>query len=134
MWTETASSTYEWGGYGVDNPDDSCIGDGSDYEACHYCDTLTYAGYDDWYLPTCTDDDDLPDSCQLYQFGVDNCSWDGGDGGQSSCEPSWDTNAASGYYWSSTESHSNDAWGVIFYNGYLVSLYKLYNLYVRCVR
>jgi hypothetical protein len=137
MWTETRPGTYVWGGYGINNPDDSCVGDGSGYPACHHCDTLTYAGYSDWELPSCTNDDNLPDSCQLYQLGVDNCGWTGGDGGQSSCTPSWDSNASSYGYWSSSESYSSIAWLVYFgapNSGYVHDTNKSSDRYVRCVR
>ncbi len=139
MWTPTANvdgsaTQYEWGGQGTDNPDDSCVGDGTGYPACNYCDTLDYAGHQDWQLPTCTDGDNLPDSCQLYQFGVENCGWDGGDGGQTSCTPAWDTNAASSYYWSSTERDSNGARAVCFNSGWVFYFDKINDFYVRCVR
>ncbi|MFZ2455971.1 MAG: hypothetical protein WAX07_05805 [Candidatus Altiarchaeia archaeon] len=49
-WAPTASDTKTWG------PDDvnktSCIDAGSSYPACNYCDTLAYAGFTDWVLPT----------------------------------------------------------------------------------
>ena len=124
MWTETAGSTYAW----------NSSGSGSCLEACNYCNGLSYAGYDDWYLPTCTNDGNLPGSCQLYQFGVDNCDWTGTDGGQSSCTPAWDTSAASNYYWSSTEYDRSSAWHVPFTNGNVNYFNKDSSYYVRCVR
>ena len=116
LWTPTQSGSYIW-----DNGISKCSG-------------LTYAGYSDWELPFCTDDDYLPSSCVLYQFGVDNCSWNGGSGGQSSCTPAWDTNAQASYYWSSTEYNSFRAWYVYFNNGDLYSYFKYFDFYVRCVR
>jgi hypothetical protein len=142
LWTPTAiiggaATTFEWGGYGIDEDPDFCIGV-ADRPACNYCDDLNtsnYAGYTDgWELPTCVDDDTLPSSCVLYQFGVDNCSWDGGDGGQDSCQPSWDTNAQDYGYWSSSEDDSNNAWYVDFDFGGVYSNRKDYSDYVRCVR
>ena len=124
MWTETAGSTYAW----------NSSGSGSCLEACNYCNGLSYAGYDDWYLPTCTNDGNLPGSCQLYQFGVDNCDWTGTDGSESSCTPAWDTSAASNYYWSSTEYDSSSAWHVPFTNGNVNYFNKDSSYYVRCVR
>lgn len=141
MWTETQGQ-YTWGtgAGGLDCTLSDCNdcnggGDCSNCPACEHCKNLTYAGYDDWYLPTCTDEDsDLPDSCQLYQFGVDNCNWDGGDGGQSSCTPAWDTNAVTTNYWSSTGNSSSSAWRIIFNNGTTAYYFKDRSFDVRCVR
>ncbi len=57
LWTPTAvidgsAKTYEWGGYGTDEPTDSCT-DVDNRPACNYSDSLINAGYDDWKLPSC---------------------------------------------------------------------------------
>jgi hypothetical protein len=132
MWTPTAAGTYDIWGPNTNEAGDSCISRGSGYPACNYCDTLSYAGFGDWTLPSCVSH--AQDSgCILYQFYADN----GGTGGP--VTPSWDTNASTNYYWSSTEYTPNTAyaWLVSFYNGILHSESKTstgYNFNVRCVR
>ncbi len=140
MWTITANvdgsaDSKQWYTSSTDTAD-SCIGQGSDFEACHYCDTLTYAGYSDWELPSCTNDDNLPDSCVLYQLGESACGWTGTDGSEDTCTPSWDPNAQSSYYWSSTEysGFTDSAWYVYFNNGVVSSNNKDNTYAVRCVR
>ncbi len=101
LWTPTAviggvATTKTWGPDDEDEGDDSCIGKGSDYPACYYCDGLDYAGYDNWVLPSCTSTVQGT-GCQLYMFGIDAC-------GSYPCTPAWDTNAQGAnpaYYWSS---------------------------------
>ncbi|TRZ82884.1 DUF1566 domain-containing protein, partial [bacterium] len=131
-WTPTANvdgsaDTKQWYTSNV-NTADSCIGQGASFEACNYCDTLTYAGYSDWELPTCVSGA-KDSSCILYQFGIDAC-------GGYSCTPAWDTRAQAGSYWSSTEyqSYTLYAWRVYFNNGDVSSIRKSGNYYVRCVR
>jgi len=132
LWTPTANvdgsaDTKQWYTSNV-NTADSCIGQGASFEACNYCDTLTYAGYSDWELPTCVSGA-KDSSCILYQFGIDAC-------GGYSCTPAWDTRAQAGSYWSSTEyqSYTLYAWRVYFNNGDVSSIRKSGNYYVRCVR
>ncbi len=141
LWSTTANvsgsiTNYQWYNGSEDNPDDICVGDGSNYPACDYCDTLDYAGFTDWYLPTCQDDDNLPDSCQLYQFGVEACNWTGGDGSQDMCYPSWDPNSNTMSYWSSSEwtSNSGYGWRVSFGSGSVSIHQKKYEEFLRCVR
>ncbi|MEF8847399.1 MAG: DUF1566 domain-containing protein, partial [Candidatus Paceibacterota bacterium] len=140
IWTPTANvdgsaDTKQWYTSDTDTAD-SCIGQGADFEACNYCDTLNYAGYEDWELPSCTDDDNLPDSCNLYQFGESACDWTGTDGSEDSCTPSWDDNAQSSYYWSSSEYQDNTDYAryVYFLNGDVYIRNKSGYGYVRCVR
>jgi hypothetical protein len=52
-WTPGTTGTYTWGPIGVTKS--SCIGAGSSYPACNYCDTLNYAGYSDWVLAATAD-------------------------------------------------------------------------------
>ena len=131
MWAPTAiiggsATTYQWGGYGTDEPTDSCIGVAS-RPACNYCDNLSYAGYSNWELPSCVSGAQNS-NCILYQFGIDAC---GGYG----CAPSWDSNANTGNYWSSTENDQNYAFKVDFANGSVAgNVTKLNTFYVRCVR
>ncbi|TRZ82883.1 DUF1566 domain-containing protein [bacterium] len=126
LWTPTAipggsATAYTWGGSGTNEPTNSCIGIPS-RPACNYCDSLTYAGYSDWELPSCVSGA-KDSSCVLWTLY--NTSGD--------CS-TWDTNARASYYWSSTENDSLYAWGVYFDGDYVGSLNKGYNTYVRCVR
>jgi hypothetical protein len=130
LWTPTAvlggsATTYAWGGFGTDEPTNSCIGI-SGRAACNYCDNLTYAGFDDWQLPSCVSGAQNS-SCILYQFGLDAC-------GSYPCTPAWDTNAQADGYWSSTEYSSNGAWGVGFGGGSVSFGNKNGSYYGRCVR
>ena len=130
MWTPTADvtgtvQTYVWGGYGIDEPTDSCIGV-ANRPACNYCDNLTHAGYSDWELPSCVSGTQNS-NCILYQFGIDAC-------GGYSCTPGWDTNAQTDFYWSSTESDSLYACLVDFDSGHVDNFDKVNDYYVRCVR
>ncbi len=134
MWSETIGDS-DWGKYGTYAGD--CPGDCSDvsYWACNMCCQSSHGGFEDWYLPYCDDDDDLPDSCQAYQLGVDACGWDGGDGGQNTCEPEWDDSASSTYR-TASEYSSTYAWLVRFGSGSVEHYYRSKNvdLPVRCVR
>lgn len=92
----------------------SCVGQGSDFEACHHCDTSTHAGFDDWYLPSKTTLENLCNSgsCSGSCFGGDGFNL---------------------FYWSSTESGSNAR--IVWFDGCSVFSYnKTYESYVRCVR
>jgi len=96
-WTPTASSIYTWGITGT-NP--SCVGDGTNYPACNYCDTLDYSGMTDWTLPDQTTLGNLCNSgsCSSMCFG--------GDGNTAPYE-FYD-------YWSSNEYNSGYSWYVRF--------------------
>ena len=113
-WTPTASSTYTWGGYGTDEPTDSCTGI-ANRPACNYCDNLDYGGFTDWTLPTLTVLADLCNStsCPSTCFNGDGYS---------------------GYYWSSTEYDGYTAYFVRFDNCDQSIDFKDYSYYVRCVR
>ncbi len=111
-WTPTASSTYTWSS---NYSEGNCVGQGSDYEACHYCDTLSYGGKDDWFLPGRDTLGDLCDSgaCEGTCFGGDGFSeryW---------CSQDWDLIEA----------------GVVDFSGCLRQTDDKHNdNYVRCVR
>ncbi len=126
LWTPTADQSYTWG---PDKASGSCVGKGADYPACHYCDTLEYAGFSDWILPSCkshTGDK----NCLLYQFGVDAC-------GGYPCFPTWDPNVPSGKhitYWTSEEESKDRAYYVGSEDGKVHAPLKLNSKYIRCVR
>jgi len=111
-WSPTAGSTYVWGPY---TNNSSCVGDGSGYPACNYCDALDWGGKTDWTLPNYT--------TLLSLCNTASCSGTcfGGDG--------------SNYYWSSTEIDLAKAWAVLFTGcGSGVEEKPSKNHYVRCVR
>jgi len=100
--------------------------------AVNYCETLTYAGYGDWVLPSCASA--APGTgCQLYAFGMDACGWTA-NGAQSICRPAWDTNAMSGSYWSSFVPDPGSAKVVNFDVGGVYNLPKTFDIFARCVR
>ena len=136
MWTPTAAGKYTWGP-DVHETNYSCVGKGASYPACNYCDTLNYAGYTDWVLPSC-EGGATDSTCQLYRFGKDDCNWTDGGWPQSSCTPSWDTKAQADIYWSSSEfvSDYHGAYYVSFLDGLTHGVTKINgsNYYVRCVR
>ena len=108
LWTPTRSGTYTWA------------------NALTQCSDLSYAGFTDWVLPSCTSKV-ADSSCYLRQYGIDAC-------GGYPCTPSWDSAAPANYYWSSTEYSSSYAYRVDFYDGYVLSTSKTRDYYVRCVR
>jgi hypothetical protein len=55
--------------------------------AITYCDDLVYANFNDWRLPGCTTRA-LGSGCELYQYGIDICGWNG--------------NCGSNYTWNGT--------------------------------
>jgi hypothetical protein len=81
--------------------------------AVSYCNNLSLAGYDDWYLPS---------KDKLFGLYL-----------QRTILGSY---VVSSIYWSSTThaSYSSRAWYVHFYNGYVSYYPKTYTYYVRCVR
>ena len=119
MWTSVAASGYTWGPI-QDEPSDSCVGLGASYPACNYCDTLTYAGYSDWVLPT---KDELV-AALTEQFIADPPTMSGF---------AYNTN-----YWSSSESDEYVAWSAS-YSSYSGLVYSYLDLKfvedsVLCVR
>ena len=118
MWTIIAASNYTWGPV-QDEPSDSCIGLGASYPACNYCDTLTYAGYSDWVLPT---KDELV-AALTEQFIADPPTMTGF---------AEDTTS----YWSSSEYVEGHAWFAYYSFGTVDSSYdsKEVEYPLRCVR
>jgi hypothetical protein len=111
-WSPTSASQYPWS---LDELNaSSCVGQGSDFEACHYCDTLDHGGKTDWYLPDKTILENLCNSgsCSGTCFG--------GDGENES--------------WSSTEYDSENAYFVIFNGCEPKAEVKGKDVHVRCVR
>jgi len=128
MWTPTVipggTLTAKTWGPNPGSAGGSCIGLGSSYPACNYCDTLTYAGLTGWQLPT----KDVLTSFWTTPCGSASC-------GSGNAGISWDTNAQATYYWSSTEYSSNGAWDVNFISGNVSNAPKsCSSCYVRCVR
>ncbi len=108
LWTPTQPGVYAWLG------------------ALTQCNGLTYADVTDWELPACTSHT-KDSNCTLYQFGLDAC-------GSYPCAPTaWDAGSQTGYYWSSTEYSSTNAWVVYFSTAYVNINDKTYSRYVRCV-
>ena len=124
MWTPTADvagseTTYTWGSFGTLNDSN---GLGSSYPAANYCNTLTYAGYSDWVLPSCQSELDKTNNCQLYQFYA-----------SAGATPSWDVNYSSGLYWASTGIGTTAAENMN-NTGFVYSNSRTANNSVRCVR
>jgi len=109
LWTQTQSGIFNW---------DSAL---------TQCSGLTYAGFDDWLLPSCVSHV-KNSNCILYQFGIDVC-------GSYPCSPTaWDPGAKTLNYWSSTSYNSTHSWYVFFNLGNVYMYYKTDSYYVRCVR
>jgi len=109
LWTPTQSGTFDWN------------------SALTQCSGLTYAGLDNWVLPSCVSH--LKNSnCMLYQFGIDAC------GGYPCSPTAWDSRAQTLNYWSSTPYSSIYSWYVYFNAGNVYIYYKTDSYYVRCVR
>ena len=123
MWTPTAASTYKWGTPGIDDGG-SCVGKGAGYPACNYCDSLNYAGFTGWQLPTLT----VLESFWTTPCGGSDCAYPGNAG------VSWDTNANNSLYWSSTEANPGYAQEKRFWDGDETMETKDNPYYVRCVR
>ena len=126
------SSGAEWGCYGtaISGADGTAIGTGNqntiDIEAgcttsgiaADICANLTIAGYNDWFLPS---NDELNE--MYLNIGQGNVLGFGNIGG-----------FANNYYWSSTEVDTYYAWIQGFGNGYRSNDFKNYLLNVRAVR
>ena len=80
--------------------------------AARICNDLTLNGYDDWYLPSLNELDQMYKNLQLNGIGGFTTS----------------------YYWASTEYNDLYAWIQDFSNGDQYNLYKVNNFYVRAVR
>ena len=126
MWSTTLAAGYEWGHYGSVVGNCTSSSDAT-YPACYACNTLDYAGFTDWYLPS-------KDVLLAVVGDIGLCPANGG-----TCN-SWDSlcctsSAAYPYrYWSSTEYFNNNAWYVIFTNGTVNYYTKNNSFSVRCVR
>jgi len=119
MWTSVAASGYTWGPI-QDEPSDSCVGLGESYPACNYCDTLTYAGYSDWVLPTTNE----LVAALTEQFIT--------------VPPTMSDFAGLTNYWSSSENAEYNTW-FAFYSSFSGNVYSNFDgkgldLSVRCVR
>ena len=86
--------------------------------AIDYCEELSLAGFNDWYLPNIDELKSIVDKSN------------------SPAIVSGFKNTASYYYWSSTTyaGYTDFAWVVDFNYGYTNYDYETYSLYVRCVR
>jgi prepilin-type N-terminal cleavage/methylation domain-containing protein len=118
--------------------------DMEDYPACKACYDLEYAGFEEgWQLPSqgtgsvasARDGVYCAPGRELWNLGYETCSWDPNqcDSAQSSCQPSYDTDAVAASYWSSTEYNVSNAWNVTFNFGYVTTDVKTTALRVRCV-
>jgi hypothetical protein len=163
MWSECDCGEEEW----CDDTSGLCwqkwIIDGSYtwQEAIDYCDELTFAGDDDWRLPTisesrsfirgcpgtitdgeCGITDDCLDHNDCWSDSCDDCGEENGPGhGNCYCSEDATTNAQCDigngqYYWSSSSggSDSDSAWGIDLWDGSVVYEEKTQNNIARCVR
>lgn len=87
--------------------------------AARHCADLAYGGYDDWYLPS---KDELDD---VYTNRVAINTTATANGGE---------DIANAFYWSSTEDNVTSAWVQSFLNGNQISFGKGENIRVRAVR
>jgi type II secretory pathway pseudopilin PulG len=147
MWSITldGGGTYQWKTSDTALPsyaDGDCnnltASDMEDYPACKACYDLEYAGFEEgWQLPSQDGRDGTycAPGRELWNLGYETCSWNPNqcDSAQSSCQPSYDTDAVAAYYWSSTEHSDTGAWGVHFNVGYVYRNYKTRAKRVRCV-
>jgi len=126
---ENSDQEYEWGCYGDEvgaysdtngeyNTNQILDGCSETPIAAEQCDNLTYAGYDDWYLPALNTLGTLYDDCDEDEVRCDD----------------WDDNAQSLSYWSSTELSSDHALILFFDNGSTSTASKSLSRRVRCVR
>ncbi|HOW51312.1 MAG TPA: DUF1566 domain-containing protein [bacterium] len=115
IWQGTAPSTYA-GCTGGEPVGSTCTWQ----EAINYCTNLSYAGYDDWHLPT------RKELATLLDYGHAN--------------PAIDTtafpDAKNASYWSSSPyaPNADGAWNVSFSLGSEGNTFKTDAMYVRCVR
>jgi len=138
MWTFTLSTTtYDWGCEGTtvgasstsngEYNTNQILYNGTTCSqrpiAASVCDTLSYAGYSDWFLPS--------EEASLTQNGglVNDCTTDCGN--RCAC---WDSNAQNARYWTSTELSSIAARAIDFTSFGNVMTNKSNNYVIRCVR
>jgi len=88
-------------------------------DAKSYCQNLTHAGYDDWYLPSIKEIETLADTTR-YNPAIKKEF----------------KNTVSSNYWSSSPyvSNSKHVWGVDFKYGHSYNRSKTFELCVRCAR
>ena len=117
---------FQWGCYGTDIPNTSnAMGTGATNTAnivavcaqrpiaASVCADLVLNGYSDWYLPSIGEVQLMYSRLHLQGLG--------GFGGD--------------LFWSSSQSHPDNAWAMSFYNGYVSHGFnKSYNYQVRAVR
>ncbi len=111
------------------------------HQAIEYAKNLRNGGYNDWRLPTKEELKKIIRSCggipvlngdRNYSSILDknkaNTQYQNSIKDKGFCSNSW--------YWSSTSisRHKNDAWRVLFYNGYIYSYDKDDSYSLRCVR
>jgi len=87
--------------------------------AKNYCQSLNFASYNDWYLPSIKEMETLIDTTKYNPAIKDGF-----------------INVTSSFYWSSSPnvSHSKNAWNVNFKDGSSYNGNKTGKLYVRCAR
>ena len=89
--------------------------------ALAFCQELRLAEHDDWRLPTVKELQSVITPLDRYNPSIKN---------------TFNNVGGSGYYWSSTEHETDEAfaWMMNFKRGYEYINYKTYKRYVRCVR
>ena len=157
------STGRTWGTYGVTTGVTSVINGptnsaslaalGAAYQAAVFAEGLTIGGYSDWYLPAknelevlyyflkpTTDANNTSSGSNANAVSPEPIStnYTTGSPAQTSAGIGFRTGEtdafASGYYWSSTEDNSGNAWEQSFYNGNQDGSIKYSSTYVRAVR
>ena len=151
MWSITLDGTYQWKtedtalpAYANGDCNNLTVEDMKNYPACNACYNLSYAGFSEgWRLPTqgtgtlasARDGEYCAPGRQLWDLGYETCSWKPTqcDSAQSSCLPSYDSNANTNNYWSSIQYGSFQVFSVSFNTGGVWSQNRTTALRVRCV-